>query len=92
MTDELHESWGLQALQQDLQRVEPGLTLEVEESLASTNTALLERAAAARAALSASAVMSASVSAPASAGGGERPTWTNCLLVAQEQTQGEGQR
>ena len=92
MTDELHESWGLQALQQDLQRVEPGLTLEVVESLASTNTALLERAAAARAALSASAVMSASVSAPASAGGGERPTWTNCLLVAQEQTQGRGRQ
>ena len=92
MSDELRERWGLQALQQDLQRVEPGLTLEVVESLASTNTALLERAAAARAALSASAVMSASVSAPASAGGGERPTWTNCLLVAQEQTQGRGRQ
>jgi BirA family biotin operon repressor/biotin-[acetyl-CoA-carboxylase] ligase len=68
------------------------LTLEVVESLASTNTALLERAAAARAALSASAFMSASVSAPAGAGGGERPTWSSCLLVAQEQTQGRGRQ
>jgi BirA family biotin operon repressor/biotin-[acetyl-CoA-carboxylase] ligase len=92
MTDELRESWGLQALQQDLQRVEPGLTLEVVESLASTNTALLERVAAARAALSASASMSTSVSAPAGAGGGERPTWSSCLLVAQEQTQGRGRQ
>ena len=92
MTDALRERWGLQALQQDLQRVEPGLTLEVVESLASTNTALLERAAAARAALSASAFMSASVSAPAGAGGGERPTWSSCLLVAQEQTQGRGRQ
>jgi BirA family biotin operon repressor/biotin-[acetyl-CoA-carboxylase] ligase len=92
MSDELRERWGLQALQQDLQRVEPGLTLEVVESLASTNTALLERAAAARAALSASAFMSASVSAPAGAGGGERPTWSSCLLVAQEQTQGRGRQ
>jgi BirA family biotin operon repressor/biotin-[acetyl-CoA-carboxylase] ligase len=92
MTDALRERWGLQALQQDLQRVEPGLKLEVVESLASTNTALLERAAAARAALSASAFMSASVSAPAGAGGGERPTWSSCLLVAQEQTQGRGRQ
>jgi BirA family biotin operon repressor/biotin-[acetyl-CoA-carboxylase] ligase len=92
MTDALRERWGLQALQQDLQRVEPGLTLEVVESLASTNTALLERVAAARAALSASASMSTSVSAPAGAGGGERPTWSSCLLVAQEQTQGRGRQ
>ena len=96
MSDELRERWGLQALQQDLQRVEPGLTLEVVESLASTNTALLERAAAARAAssvfASVSASVPASVPAPASAGGGERPTWTSCLLVAQEQTQGRGRK
>ena len=94
MSDELRERWGLQALQQDLQRVEPGLTLEVVESLASTNTALLERAAAARAAssvfASVSASVPASVPAPASAGGDQRPTWTSCLLVAQEQTQGRG--
>jgi hypothetical protein len=86
MSDELRERWGLQALQQDLQRVEPGLTLEVVESLASTNTALLERAAAARAAssvfASVSASVPASVPAPASAGGDQRPTWTSCLLVA----------
>ncbi|MFN8865990.1 MAG: biotin--[acetyl-CoA-carboxylase] ligase [Pseudomonadota bacterium] len=100
MTDELRESWGLQALQQDLQRVEPGLTLEVVESLASTNTALLERVAAARAAssvpasvpASVSASVPASVPAPASAGGDQRPTWTSCLLVAQEQTQGRGRQ
>ena len=92
MTDELRERWGLQVLQQDLQRVEPGLTLEVVESLASTNTALLERAAAARAASSVSASVSASVPAPASAGGDQRPTWTSCLLVAQEQTQGRGRQ
>jgi BirA family biotin operon repressor/biotin-[acetyl-CoA-carboxylase] ligase len=96
MSDELRERWGLQALQQDLQRVEPGLTLEVVESLASTNTALLERAAAARAAssvfASVSASVPASVPAPASAGGDQRPTWTSCLLVAQEQTQGRGRQ
>jgi BirA family transcriptional regulator, biotin operon repressor / biotin---[acetyl-CoA-carboxylase] ligase len=88
MTGELRERWGLQVLQQDLQRVEPGVTLEVVESLASTNTALLERAAAARGAAS----VSSSVPAPASAGGDQRPTWTNCLLVAQEQTQGRGRQ
>lgn len=92
MTDALRERWGLTALQHDLQAVEPGLTLEVVESLASTNTALLERAAAARATASASASVCASVSAPASAGGGERPTWSSCLLVAQEQTRGRGRQ
>ncbi|MEI8267371.1 MAG: biotin--[acetyl-CoA-carboxylase] ligase [Betaproteobacteria bacterium] len=84
MNNALRERWGLQALQQHMQAVEPGFTLEVVESLASTNTALLERAAAARAA--------ASGSASVGAGGGDRPAWTNCLLVAQEQTQGRGRR
>lgn len=88
MIDALRERWGLPALQQDLQRVEPGMTLEVVESLSSTNTALLERAAAARAAAS----VSASIPAPASAGGTEEYGWTSCLLVAQEQTQGRGRQ
>jgi BirA family biotin operon repressor/biotin-[acetyl-CoA-carboxylase] ligase len=94
MTDELRESWGLQALQQDLQRVEPGLTLEVVESLASTNTALLERAAAARAAATVPASVSGPAPATVSAGAGcSLPgPWTSCLLVAQEQTQGRGRQ
>ena len=88
MIDALRERWGLPALQQDLQRVEPGMTLEVVESIGSTNTALLERAAAARAAAS----VSASIPAPASAGGTDESGWTSCLLVAQEQTQGRGRQ
>jgi BirA family biotin operon repressor/biotin-[acetyl-CoA-carboxylase] ligase len=94
MNDALRERWGLQALQQHMQAVEPGFTLEVVESLASTNTALLERAAAARAA----ATVPASVSGPApttmsaGAGGGLPRPWTSCLLVAQEQTQGRGRQ
>jgi BirA family biotin operon repressor/biotin-[acetyl-CoA-carboxylase] ligase len=94
MNDALRERWGLQALQQRMQAVEPGFTLEVVESLASTNTALLERAAAARAAATVPASVSGPAPATVSAGAGcSLPgPWTSCLLVAQEQTQGRGRQ
>ena len=82
MTDALCERWGLPDLQHELQRVEPGLTLEVVASIGSTNTALLERAGAARAA----------ATALASAGHGGQDAWTSRLLVAQAQTQGRGRQ
>ncbi|MFY8104305.1 MAG: biotin--[acetyl-CoA-carboxylase] ligase, partial [Ramlibacter sp.] len=82
MTDALRERWGLPDLQHELQQVEPGLTLEVVASIGSTNTALLERAGAARAA----------ATALANAGPGGQDAWTSRLLVAQAQTQGRGRQ
>jgi len=86
MTNTLREHWGLPALQQALQAVEPGLQLEVVESIDSTNTALLQRAAAARAA---SAAGEAESLGGVPHGG---PHGAPCLLVAERQTQGRGRQ
>jgi BirA family biotin operon repressor/biotin-[acetyl-CoA-carboxylase] ligase len=82
MTDSLRDRWGLPALQQALQTVEPGLELEAVASIDSTNTALLQRAAAMR-----------SAGAPSSAENpGTPPHWPTHLLVAERQTQGRGRQ
>ena len=76
MSDTLGDPWGLPALQQRLQAVEPDLRLELVASIASTNSALLERATALRAHGHNSAA----------------PPFPACILVAQAQTQGRGRQ
>jgi BirA family biotin operon repressor/biotin-[acetyl-CoA-carboxylase] ligase len=82
MTNSLRDRWGLPALQQALQAIEPGLELEAVESIDSTNTALLQRAAAMR-----------SAGTPGAAENPDTPPhWPTRLLVAERQTQGRGRQ
>jgi BirA family biotin operon repressor/biotin-[acetyl-CoA-carboxylase] ligase len=74
---DLQARWGLQALQQQLQALEPHIELEVLASVGSTNSTLLEQAAAASRQARASATA---------------PSFHARLLVAQSQTQGRGRQ
>ena len=77
MSLELSERWGTADLQRQLQKVEPGVQVEVVASTGSTNTALLEQASALR--------------SRGDAGEHGQP-FTTRLLVAEQQTQGRGRQ
>jgi BirA family biotin operon repressor/biotin-[acetyl-CoA-carboxylase] ligase len=74
---DLQARWGLQALQQQLQALEPHIALEVLASVGSTNSSLLEQAA------------GASRQAKAS---GAAQSFHARLLVAESQTEGRGRQ
>ena len=77
MSNELRERWGVAELRQRLQALEPGLRLEVVDTIGSTNSALLNSASKAR---------------EASASRGETSSFPTALLVAEQQTQGRGRQ
>ena len=74
---DLPQRWGVQALQQRLQALEPHLEVEVLASVGSTNSTLLEQAATA-----------SRQAGPSSA----CPPFRTRLLVAESQTQGRGRQ
>lgn len=76
-TTRLRQRWGVATLEQPLRALEPGLEVEVLASVGSTNTVLLERAAA--------------MSRQAGPAGARRP-FSARLLVAERQTQGRGRQ
>ena len=71
------ERWGAAELQRQLQALEPGLRLEVVQTIGSTNSALLDAASKAR---------------KLEAAGGDPGTFATRLLVAEQQTQGRGRQ